>query len=167
MSTLLLSLFEYKAWANHELFQALQALDPDSQHEQLHATLRILNHIYVVDRIFAAQLQGIPHDYSNTNTKATPTLAALYHDVQACDNWYLEYIAALNTEQLSEMLKFTFVDGDLGRMSREEILAHIITHGGYHRGAVGRIMAQISIAPPRDIYSRFLHFSEPKRRNRV
>ena len=75
--TLLLSLFQYKAWADHELFQTLQALDPDAQHEPLHAALRLLNHIYVVDRIFATHLQGIPHDYSSTNTKATPTLAAL------------------------------------------------------------------------------------------
>jgi uncharacterized damage-inducible protein DinB len=94
----------------------------------------------------------------------TPTLAALYHDVQVTDNWYLDYIAGLNAEQLTEILEFTFVDGDLGRMSREEILAHLITHGGYHRGAVGRIMAQIAIAPPRDIYSRFLHQSQAERR---
>lgn len=165
--TLLLSLFKYKTWANHELFQALQALDPATQHEQLHAAIRILNHIYVFDRIFAAHLQGLLHGYANTNTPATPTLAALYHDVQANDDWYLGYIAKLNPEQLSEILEFTFVDGDLGRMSREEILAHIVTHGAYHRGAEGRIMAQIAIAPPRDIYTKFLHLSEPERRSRT
>jgi len=49
-------------------------------------------------------------------------------------------------------------------MSREETLAHIATHGGYHRGAVGRIMAQASVAVPRDIFTVHLHQSEPERR---
>jgi len=52
----------------------------------------------------------------------------------------------------------------LRRMSREETLAHIATHGGYHRGAVGRIMAQASVAVPRDIFTVHLHQSEPERR---
>ncbi len=160
-STLLLSLFQYKAWANTELLQALQTLDPATLQAPLHAAIRILNHIYVVDCIFAAQLQGMPHNYTNTNTQTTPTLATLAADITACDNWYLDYVAQLNTEQLDEALTFTFVDGDAGSMSRAEILAHIITHGGYHRGAIGRIMAQVAIAPPRDIYTRFLHLKEP------
>ncbi|MBM5572313.1 MULTISPECIES: DinB family protein [Deefgea] len=164
-ATLLHSLFKYKAWANQELFAALQILDPATQHEQLHAAIRILNHIYVVDRIFAAHLQGTSHSYNNTNTPATPTLAALYQDVQESDQWYLDYVAQLNAIQLAETIEFTFIDAQLGRMSREEILAHIITHGGYHRGAVGRIMSQQGISAPRDIYTGFLHLSEPERRH--
>jgi uncharacterized damage-inducible protein DinB len=54
-------------------------------------------------------------------------------------------------------------------MSREEILAHVAMHGGYHRGAVGGIMNRASVAPPRDIFTAYLHKSEPERRepNRV
>jgi uncharacterized damage-inducible protein DinB len=73
-------------------------------------------------------------------------------------------MAGLSAEQLSERIAFSFTDGDSGCMSREEMLAHIVTHGGYHRGAVGRIMAQLTLAPPRDIYTRFLHQNEPQRR---
>lgn len=162
--TLLTSLFQYKAWANQELFAELQRLDPETQRIELHAALRILNHIYVVDRIFVANLQGLQHGYSASNTAETPTLDALYQSVQASDRWYLDYVQGLSAEQLSERIAFGFVDGDAGCMSREEMLAHIVNHGGYHRGAVGRIMAQLSIAPPRDIYTRFLHQAEPERR---
>mgnify|MGYP006204349485 CR=1 FL=1 len=111
-----------------------------------------------------ANLQGIKHSYSATNTAETPTLAALQQAVQETDRWYLDYVAGLSAEQLAERLIFTFVDGDTGCMSREEMLAHIVTHGGYHRGAVGRIMAQLQLAPPRDIYTRFLHEDQPQRR---
>lgn len=163
-ASLLTSLLQYKAWANQELFAQLQRLDPITQHSELHAALRILNHIHVVERIFVANLQGLRHDYSATNTPQTPTLAALHKAVQDTDRWYLDYAAGLSAEQLAERLSFNFVDGDAGCMSREEMLAHIVTHGGYHRGAVGRIMAQVGLAPPRDIYTRFLHQDQPQRR---
>ena len=163
-ASLLTSLLQYKAWANQELFTELQRLDPLTQHSELHAALRILNHIHVVERIFVANLQGIHHSYSATNTAETPTLGALQQAVQETDRWYLDYVAGLSAEQLAERLSFTFVDGDTGCMSREEMLAHIVTHGGYHRGAVGRIMAQLQLAPPRDIYTRFLHEDQPQRR---
>ena len=169
MSTanLLTSLLHYNAWANRELFGELQRLDPQAQHAELHAALRILNHSHVVERIFVANLQGLQHTYTATNTAKTPTLEALRQAVQDTDRWYLDYVAGLSAEQLGEVIAFTFVDGDSGRMSREEMLAHIITHCGYHRGAVGRIMAQLSLAPPRDIYSRFVHELEPERRQPV
>lgn len=161
---LLSSLLHYKAWANQELFTELQRLDPHVHQAELHAALRILNHIYVVERIFVANLQGVHHDYNATNTPETPTLEALHAAVQETDHWYLSYAAQLSVEQLSEPVHFRFVDGDAGCMSREEILAHIVTHGGYHRGAVGRIMEQLQLTPPRDIYTRFLHQDQPQRR---
>ncbi|KFX70468.1 damage-inducible protein DinB [Pseudomonas taeanensis MS-3] len=162
-ASLLTSLLHYNAWANRELLSELQRLDPHAQQAELHAALRILNHIHVVERIFVANLQGLPHAYTATNTEQTPTLEALQQAVQSTDRWYLDYVAGLSAEQLGEIIAFTFVDGDSGRMSREEMLMHIVTHSGYHRGAVGRIMAQLSLAPPRDIYSRFVHEVEPER----
>ncbi|WP_324732185.1 DinB family protein [Pseudomonas paeninsulae] len=163
-ASLLTSLLQYKAWANQELFSELLRLDPVAHPAELHAALRILNHIHVVEQIFVANLQGISHGYSATNTQETPTLEALYQAVQATDRWYLGYVEGLSAEQLRERIAFGFVDGDAGCMSREEMLAHIISHGGYHRGAVGRIMAQLALVPPRDIYTRFLHQAEPERR---
>ncbi|QZA81635.1 DinB family protein [Deefgea piscis] len=164
-TSLLKSLFKYKAWANEELFNSLQQLDENTHQAELHAAIRILNHIYVVDRLFVANLQGTPPEYTATNTTETPNFNSLLTSVRNTDLWYIEYTEKISESELNEVVNFTFVDGDFGSMSREEMLAHIVTHGNYHRGAVGRIMAQLSIAPPRDIYSRFLHASEPNRRN--
>ncbi|OZG70024.1 damage-inducible protein DinB [Hahella sp. CCB-MM4] len=164
MATILTSLFQYKAWANHELFNELKKLDSAGHAKELYDAIRILNHVYVVDRIFAAQLQGGDHPYTATNTPETPALDDLFDAVQLMDEWYLDYAGGLSPQQLAECVNFTFVDGDKGTMTREEILLHIVTHGGYHRGAVGRIMAQLTVAPPRDIFTRFLHEHEPGRR---
>ena len=163
-NTLLLSLFEYKAWANRELFAELAKLDAGSHPAERHAAIRMLNHIHVVDRIFAAHLAGQVHDYSGTNTADTPTLEALSADVQACDRWYVEHVRTLAAERLGERIAFSFTDGERGSMSREEMLAHVATHGSYHRGVAGRIMVQAGVPPPRDIFTVFLHHAEPERR---
>ena len=165
-ATLLLSLFKHKAWANQELLAALKPIDGTAHQAELHGCLRILNHIYVVDRIFAAHLGGEAHQYTATNTPETPPLEQLRAAVQETDRWFVATIPALSPQDLAENIEFAFTDGALGRMSREEMLAHVASHGAYHRGAVGRIMTELSIAPPRDIFTVYLHQSEPARRER-
>ena len=98
------------------------------------------------------------------NTEATPDLGELQFAVAQLDAWFEAYAAAASNDQLSEKLPFRFTDGDAGCMSREEMLVHVITHGGYHRGNVGQVLKSISVAPPRDLYTKFLHQSEPARR---
>jgi uncharacterized damage-inducible protein DinB len=158
------SLFAQKSWANNELFNALAAIT-DAEHAQArHTAIRTLNHIYVVDRIFRAHLLGELHGYSATNTGATPDLDELQYSVAETDAWYLSYVSEASAGLLSESIAFRFTDGDPGTMTREEMLLHVITHGSYHRGNVGQILKSISVAPPRDLFTRFLHISEPTRR---
>lgn len=165
MSTATLqSLFGHKAWADAELFAALAAV-PAQHAEPLHTCIRTLNHIHVVDRLFQARLRGEPSPFEATNTPATPSLEQLRRDVQATDAWYQHYVAGVSAAELASVLDFTFTDSDAGRMSHEEILLHVITHGGYHRGNVGQVLKSLSIAPPRDLYTKFLHQSEPARRS--
>lgn len=128
------SLFRYKAWADGELLDALATLDPHIHGEAHHNALRIFNHIHVVDAIFQANLQGLPHGFSATNTPETPTLAALRSAIGEQDAWYLEYVTNLSQRDGEALLSFNFVDGDRGQMRREEMLLHLVTHGGYHRG---------------------------------
>jgi uncharacterized damage-inducible protein DinB len=158
------SLFAQKAWANNEVFNMLATV-PVAQHGvAVHTAVRTLNHIHVVDRIFQARLEGAQHGYTASNTEATPELDQLQFAVAETDAWYERYAATVSATQLDEKLSFRFTDGDQGRMSREEILVHVITHGAYHRGNVGQIMKSLSIVPPRDLYTKFLHLTEPARR---
>ena len=163
-AALLQSLVRHKAWANEELFAELDKVDAAAHPAARHAAIRLLNHIFVVDRIFAAHLLGRDHGYSATNTSETPALEALQGAVFESDLWYVEHVGTLAPQQLAEPIAFVFTDGQRGRMSREEMLAHVITHGSYHRGAVGRILSEASLTPPRDTLTTYLHRSEPQRR---
>ena len=161
-STLLISLFEQKAAIDREFFAALA--DAPLSPQNRHVALRTLNHIHTVDRIFAGHLRGEPHGLKATNTEATPTLDELRAAVEQLDAWYVDHVRTLQPAQLEEVLSFQFTDGDAGRMSREEILAHVIHHGSHHRGNVGMLIKQADTPPPRDLFTRHLHQHEPKRR---
>ena len=161
---LLRTLFSYRAWANAEFLDKMEGFDADLHAQDKQAALRLLNHNYVVDRIFAAHLVGAAHNFAADNTPHTPTLEELRLAVTASDRWYLDYLETVTPEQLSESVSFVFTDGDQGCMSREEILTHLVIHSGYHRGEIGRIMSRLSIGIPWDTFAVYLHQTDPSRR---
>ena len=165
--TLLLSLFRYKSWADDELLALMAGIENDIAEDQLDAILETINHAHVVDRIFASNIQKQKHDYRDTGTSDTPTLAELSAAITETDRWYLRYVEQLEQEELAETIPFTFTSGAPGQMSREEMLAHVITHGGYHRGEVGRIVTQLSKSSSPDTFTGYLHQAEPARRARL
>lgn len=158
------SLFAQKSWADNELFNLLSTVASAQHAAAAHTAIRTLNHIHVVDRIFRAHLLGEEHGYTATNTEATPELGELQFSVAETDAWFEQYASAVSAAQLSDSISFRFTDGDAGTMTREEMLLHVITHGAYHRGNVGQVLKSIAVAPPRDLYTRFLHASQPARR---
>lgn len=162
--TLLKSLLVYQAWANDELMEKLADLDPSSNTQARHAAIRLMNHIHVVSRIFAAHLTGVAHGYASDNTEDTPAPAALRIAMVAADRWYLDYLETVSQQELAEPVAFTFTDGDKGCMTRQEMLTHVVLHGGYHRGEIGRMLAAIAVSPPWDTYAVHLHRTEPARR---
>ena len=150
------NLMRYKAWANDEILKALDAIDSGKYGTLRHRAIRVLNHTHVVDCIFAAHLLGSKHEYSATNTVETPTLDGLGGATRERDKWYIDYVDALPQSQYGELISFRFTDGDAGRMTREEILAHIVNHGAYHRGQVGRLLEEASASVPRDLFTGYL-----------
>jgi uncharacterized damage-inducible protein DinB len=162
--TLLLSLFSYKAWADEELLALLGAMAEDLRVQDLGQILETINHAHVVDRIFAANARRQRHDYRDTGTADTPTLSQLSESIRMTDRWYLAYVEQLAPEELVETIPFAFTDGSPGEMSREEMLAHVITHAGYHRGEVGRILTGLSKPTSPDTFTGYLHRAEPERR---
>ncbi|MCV2353333.1 DinB family protein [Paucibacter sp. B2R-40] len=154
---LLLKLLAFKAWANQDLFPLVMRLNESSQAQERHNATRVLNHIYVVDKIFHGNLQGLAHGYTGLNTPDTPALADLFQAQQNADQWLERYVSGLSEAELAEPVDFIFIDGKAGRMARAEMLMHLITHGGYHRGAVGRILFQAGVQPPPETLTTFMH----------
>jgi len=158
-------LFRFKAWANDELLTALATLGEEAPATKL--AIKALSHSYVVDRIFAAHMRRKPPTYTSANLSEMPTLSDLSADIRTNDREYVEYVAALDRNQLAERIDFTFTDGALGCMSREEMLMHVITHGVGHRGQVSAVMLLNCVTPANDGFTAYLHKAEAGARRRA
>jgi uncharacterized damage-inducible protein DinB len=158
-------LFRYKAWANDELLIALAMLGGKSPIAGL--AIKALSHSYIVDRIFAAHLRRKAHAYTSANLGQMPTLEDLSADIRKSDREYIDYVSALDRDQLAERIDFAFTDGAPGRMSREEMLMHVIIHGTGHRGQVSAVMLLNSVPPAKDGFTSYLHAAEASTRGRT
>ena len=165
MHNTLLHLFQYKAWANAELLTALAKLDREAIVVKL--AIKALSHSNVVDQIFAAHLRGKDHAYTSANLSELPTLDDLSADIRTTDREYIDYVSTLDCDQLAEQIDFTFTDGAPGRMSREEMLMHVTTHGVGHRGQVSAVMLLNALTPANDGFTTYLHKAEALARRRT
>lgn len=150
----------YKAWASALAFGTLSALPllEITRRRETHfgSIASTLRHIYVVDDIFRAHLQGRPHGYRTRNTEEIPDLDEQQHNSEEMGAWYIEYTASLDSQALHELVSFEFVGGGAGSMTRLEILLHIVNHGTYHHGFVSDMMYQIPAQPPANDLPVFL-----------
>jgi uncharacterized damage-inducible protein DinB len=166
MSLDILTLVNYKAWANELTFSTVHDL-PDGEATKQRQTrfgniVHTLNHVYVIDDIFKAHLEGKSHSYTARNTETHPPLAELWEAQKAMDQWYIDYTNNASESLLDEQVEFQYVGGGNGIMSRMEMILHVVNHGTYHRGFVGDLMYQIPVTPPandlpvflRDIYKK-------------
>lgn len=165
MSMSLKEVLAYHAWANAELLDKLEELKRVASTDHFSAALRIASHSHVVARIFASHLTGARHDFAADNVDPLPSLEKLREDMTTMDGWYARYVDAISETELAEQIAFTFTDGDRGRMSRYEMLMHVILHAGYHRGEIGQLLRRWNVSPPWDTFAVHLHHSDPARRN--
>ena len=146
------TLTRYNRWANKLIFDATFKLPEGEATKPRHTLFKnivhSLNHNYVIDRIFQAHLEGREHGYAARNTPDHPPLAELWRLQQEIDAWYVAKYDALSDAELNAVLRFTFVGGGEGAMTRGEMLQHVVIHTSYHRGFVGQMFYQVPARPP-------------------
>jgi uncharacterized damage-inducible protein DinB len=151
-SSHLRKLLHYRTWADGLIYEAVAAL-PEGAATAPRATifgnmLRTLSHTWVVDDIFKAHLQRRTHGYTSRNTPEPLAFDELWQRQQAMNAWYRDYAAALSAEQAAEVVPFLFIGGGEGRMTREEMILHVVNHATYHRGFVADMFYQVPARPP-------------------
>jgi uncharacterized damage-inducible protein DinB len=159
------TLTRYNAWANELIFAAVAALPEGEATKPRRSVFKnmvhTLNHGYVIDRIFQAHLEGREHGYTARNTEGHPPLAELWRAQQDLDRWYVDWSDAISDAALAEKVKFAFVGGGEGVMTRGEILQHLVNHTTYHRGFVAQMMHDVPARPPTTDLTVFLRDAAP------
>lgn len=152
----IVTLFRYKRWMDIETLQAIKRIHTSADAEKRHLTLRLMNHIHVVDMIFRANITSQKHAYTALNTPETPSVAELLITMTECTDWYIQHINSMSPVDLAKTIKFQFVDGGSGEMKVIDMLNHVLFHGAYHRGAVGWLLSESGVTPPKDVLTVFL-----------
>ena len=153
-------LTRYNAWANRLIFEAVAAL-PQGEATRERPTLfktivNTLNHLYVVDLIWQAHLEGRDHGVPALNTVLHPALDDLWAAQQAIDAWYVDWAGALSDSSAEETVRFTLIGGNRGEMRRGEVVFHVVNHTSYHRGFVADMLCQVPVRPPTTDLPAFL-----------
>ena len=153
-------LVRYNAWADRLIHGAVAALPAGEAEKPRQSVFKsmahTLNHVYVIDRIFQAHLEGRAHGYQARNTETHPPLAELARLQHEIDDWYIRWADGLGDAALGEQVRFTFVGGGEGVMTRGEILLHVVNHTTYHRGFVADFFYQVPARPPTTDLTVFL-----------
>jgi len=145
-------LTRYNAWANRKILDAVAAL-PAGEATKVRPTLfknmvNTLNHLYAVDLIWQAHLEGREHGIPRLNTVLHPDLADLDRAQASIDAWYVAYGDDLTQAALDETVNFTLIGGNKGAMRRGDVLLHVVNHTSYHRGWVADMFYQVPLTPP-------------------
>jgi uncharacterized damage-inducible protein DinB len=162
---MLRTLTRYNAWANRLLHDAVARLPAGEATRPRQSVFRdmvhTLNHIYVIDRIFQAHLEGRAHGYTARNTERYPPLAELWPLQETVDRWYVDWSDAATPAALDEVVRFAFVGGGEGAMTRAEMVVHVVNHTTYHRGFVAEMIHQVPVRPPVTDLPVFLRDARP------
>jgi len=143
---------QYRAWADTLTYDAVSAL-PQGEAEKPRPTLfktiiGTLNHNYLIDRIWQAHLEGSDHGFTARNLVLHAELPALFAAQQAMNRWFIAWSAAQSDASLSETIRFRFIGGAAGAMSRGAILLHVVNHATYHRGWIAEMFFQVPARNP-------------------
>jgi len=153
----LTSLFEHKAWCNRGLVEALRAAPADVDRRQMAVILLTLDHTSIVDQLFKARLAGETEPgFEDVVARRLPNLDELGATMGETDAWLIDYAERVSPAELETVVEFTFVsDGDEGRMTKGQMLAHLITHGASHRGAIGKMLEALNVPGAADMVTTF------------
>jgi uncharacterized damage-inducible protein DinB len=153
----LVSLFQHKAWCNRGLIEALRAAPADVDRRQMAVVLLTLDHTSIVDQLFKARLAGEPEPgFEDVVARRLPDLDELGATLAATDAWLIDYVGRARPADLETVVEFAFVsDDDQGRMTKSQILAHLITHGAGHRGAIGKMLEGLNLPGAPDMVTTF------------
>ena len=160
-------LAEYKEWADQQMFTSLAELPREEVLRERQSVFKnmvgTLNHIYAVDRIWQAHLQGQAHPYKTSHETSHAELNDLQLAQGELNRWFRDWTQDQSDESLTHPVDFTFLSGAPGVMSAGAMLLHVVNHASYHRGWICQMYFEIPARPPftdlpvflRDVHQEF------------
>ena len=146
-------LTRYNAWSNKIWYAALAALpeiEPTRSRPSLFKNMvHTMNHIYIIDLIWQAHIEGRDHGLAARNTPDHPSLSELTLKHHELNTWFVYWSDQQTDDSMADRRPVVLIGGNRVIMSKGEMLLHLYQHTGYHRGFVGDMFYQIpDLRPP-------------------
>jgi uncharacterized damage-inducible protein DinB len=143
-----LDLFEYNAWANRIIFDAVARLpeeqyfrDLKSSYGGVHGTLC---HIVWAEQLWLHRWMGRPNP-SATDLKSLADVCSRWEAVEA---ERAAFVAGLTEARLDETRVVKPSSGGEFVHSFRQMFRHFINHSSYHRGQIVTFLRQLGTTPP-------------------
>jgi uncharacterized damage-inducible protein DinB len=143
-------LFEFNSWANARTLQAVKSV-PEEQltvdrKNSFGSIMGTLVHICGAEDIWLQRLNGAnPGIFMKQEN--FPTLAFLESKWNDVESGWQQYLLRLTEEELTRMLTFNTLRGDVVTQKVWESLQHLVNHSTYHRGQITTLIRQSGGTP--------------------
>jgi uncharacterized damage-inducible protein DinB len=135
--TMLYRLFLYDHWANREVVKRLREIETPQP-----AALRILAHIVGSEWLWHARLTA-----GEPKMAVWPelTLDECDREVEMLRGLWGEYVTSAD---LASSIEYRNTKGEKWTSRVEDVLTHLVIHGGYHRGQIATAIRATDEVPP-------------------
>jgi uncharacterized damage-inducible protein DinB len=141
-------LYEYDAWANHRLLDAVAALTTEQFTRDMGSSFRSVRdtmaHIMGGQWLWLERWQG--------RTPTSLPSAADYPDVPSLRKRWAEvekdllaFVRGLTAEQIAKLDEYKTQTAGTFTCPLWQILQHLVNHGTYHRGQVTTLLRQLGV----------------------
>jgi uncharacterized damage-inducible protein DinB len=140
MKSHLARLFRFVAWADRRTLDSLQAVPLAVIAE----CSSLVAHILAAEHVWLSRLTGQAPKHPVWPDLSLEACAQLLQENEA---GYQAFIAELTDDQLAAVTHYRNAAGQEFQTPVLDILLQVITHGGYHRGQIAKILGKNGIAP--------------------
>jgi uncharacterized damage-inducible protein DinB len=143
-------LFAYNTWADQRTVAGCEALTKEQFLEPLGGSFgsvrNTLAHIMDVEWLYLERWQGrAPSSFPKAEDY--PDLSHIKERWRSIDSDMDEFLRALSSERLAQIIEFRNTKGILYRHPLWETMQHLVNHGTYHRGQVTTLLRQLGATP--------------------
>jgi len=138
MKEYFLKLYQYNAWANDRVYQALVRQQVADE-----KVLSLLGHLVAAQHIWLNRIKGLPPpDVKLWGNYPLPALGSM---IQEIGPQWLQFIEV--TDNFNRELNYTNFAGDPFVNNVEMIMIHVVNHSTYHRGQIAMLLRQQGMEP--------------------